>query len=247
MRRLDKVLITIGILSLAILCVCELYIFINPRNQWGSFSPEEKQYSYDGKYYSIQTIEHNGFKGKVIVRLYSSIDDELICELEPCRSWDYWGMVWENDRYAFWIQSGDIGVFCIELVNGEWIENWKRKEPDYIESRYDDFEQLEYFSNACSLEQYSFDLTYYLTQEYEDGKVNIRIYTSIDDELVFELEPFSSTGYHGTVWEYDRNAFWIKSDDIGTFCIELVDGEWVENRDRQLPEYIRSIGETISE
>lgn len=38
-----------------------------------------------------------------------------------------------------------------------------------------------------------------------------------------------------------------KSDDIGTFCIELVDGEWVENRDRQLPEYIRSIGEIVSE
>lgn len=241
MSRLDKVLIAIGVLSLAILCVCELYLFINPRNQWGSFSLEEKQYSYDGKYYSIQSVEYDDKENchMVFVSIYKSTDDELICELEPCRSWDYYGMVWENDRYAFWIQSSDIGVFCIELVNGEWVENWKCKLPDYIETKYDDYEQLEYFSTDYNSKQYSFDWTYYLTQEWEHGKINVCIYTSADDELVYELEPFCSTGYHGTVWEYDRDAVWIKSDEIGTLCIELVDGEWVENRDRQLPEYIR--------
>ena len=239
MSRLDKVLITIGILSLVVLCGCLLYSFINPIHQWGSFSSDEKQYSYDGTYYSIQSVEYDDQESArmVFVRLYKSIDDELICELEPCRYRDYYGMVWENDRYAFWIQSGDIGIFCIELVDGEWIENWKCKMPDYIESKYDDFEQLEFFTTESN--QDSFDYAYYSIETIEDGKVNIRIYTSIDDELVYELEPFCSTGYHGTVWEYDRDAVWIKSDDIGTFCIELVDGEWVENRDRQLPEYIR--------
>ena len=240
MSRLKRVFIVASVFLLAFLCGCDL-----KQHQWGSFTDEEKLYSYDGTYYSIQTIEHNGWNGKVIIRLYSSINDELICELEPCRSCDYYGMVWENDRYAFWIQSGDIGTFCIELVNGEWVENWKRKVPDYIESKYDDFEQLEFFTTESN--QDSFDYAYYSIETIEDGKVNIRIYTSTDDELVCELEPCCSTGYKGMVWEYDRYAFWIKSDDIGTICIELVDGEWVENRDRQLPEYIRSIGEIVSE
>ncbi|MCR5593694.1 MAG: hypothetical protein K6F79_08130, partial [Saccharofermentans sp.] len=85
MSRLDKVLITIGILSLVVLCGCELYLFINPKNQWGSFSSEEKQYSYDGKYYSIQSVEYDDKENchMVFVSIYKSTDDELICELEP--------------------------------------------------------------------------------------------------------------------------------------------------------------------
>lgn len=132
MRRLRRVLLLVCLSLLVILCGCNDSEQLTTDN-WGSFTNTSKLYSYDEAYYSIQTIEDD----TVIIRLYNSIDDELICQIEPCRSADYWGMVWERDRYAFWVQSGDIGVFCIELEDGEWVENWDCERPEYIESRYD--------------------------------------------------------------------------------------------------------------
>lgn len=102
-------------------------------DEWGSFSSESKQYSYDNSYYSIQTVGDE----TVDICIYSASDDELVFEVQPCRSNDYWGMVWENGRNAFWIQSGDVGVFCYELVDDEWCLNADCERPEDIVSRYD--------------------------------------------------------------------------------------------------------------
>ena len=131
MKRILIIIITALVISLG-LSSCRNSNRLTS-DDYGSFSIATKQYSFDETYYSIQEIED----GMVHISIYTASDDELISEVEPCRSWDYWGMVWENDRNAFWIQSADIGIFCIEQVDGEWVENHECERPDYIVSRYD--------------------------------------------------------------------------------------------------------------
>ena len=114
------------------LCFCSCNVQSGSDNEYGSFVTDEVLNSFDNAYYSVQTIEDDS----VLIRIYTS-DDELEYEVNPCRSMDYWGMVWENDRYAFWIQSGDVGTLCYELVDGVWEIRTNRARPEYIISRYD--------------------------------------------------------------------------------------------------------------
>ena len=132
MSNLKKTTLIFCLFLFVFACSCRGSNRLSTDN-WGSFTNKSKLYSYDNFYYSIQSLQDD----MVTIQLYTSANDELMYEFEPCRSWDYWGMVWENDRYAFWIQSGDIGVFCVKLDEGEWIVDYSCERPDYIESRYD--------------------------------------------------------------------------------------------------------------
>jgi len=128
--KIFAIIICVFIFVLSCVC-CVLNDAEN--DDWGSFSAETKQYSYDSSYYSIQNVEN----GIISICVYTMNDDELVFEIEPCRSSDYLGMVWENGRNAFWIQSGDIGVLCYEFENDEWCLNTDREKPEEIVSRYD--------------------------------------------------------------------------------------------------------------
>lgn len=133
MNKLYKNLISICVILITILFASCVSNDTNEEDSWGSFSAETKQYSYDDNYYSIQEIKDD----MIYISVYSTSDDELVFDVEPCRAIDYWGMVWENDRYAIWIQSGDIGVFCYELEDDVWQLNNECEKPEEIVSRYD--------------------------------------------------------------------------------------------------------------
>ena len=99
---------------------------------WGSYT-DKKTYSYDHKYYAIQTVEDR----MVVVTVFFTDTDEKAGEFSPARAFDFWGICWEKDTYNIWTQSSDIGCYCFEYKNGKWIRNESLKEPDYIVSRYD--------------------------------------------------------------------------------------------------------------
>ena len=82
---------------------------------WGSYTAE-KTYSYDHKYYAIQSVEDRMIK--VSVFLVSS--GELIDAFTPARSMDFWGICWERDTYNIWTQSADIGSYCYACRDGKW-------------------------------------------------------------------------------------------------------------------------------
>ena len=57
--------------------------------------------------------------------------------IEPFRRADFWGMCWENDNYRLWLQSGDIGLVCYTLRDGDWVLDEEAVLPDYIVSKYE--------------------------------------------------------------------------------------------------------------
>lgn len=99
---------------------------------WGSFT-EEKTYSYDHKYYAVQTIK----VGNVYLNIYDTGSDELVDHFSTDREQDFWGICWEKDTYNIWTQSGDTGICCYEYQNEKWIHNKDIVVPDYIISKYD--------------------------------------------------------------------------------------------------------------
>ena len=102
---------------------------------WGSFTAE-KTYSYDQKYYAIQSTKEIDGISFVDIMIYND-NDELIYTFTPARASDFWGICWEKDTYNIWIQSADIGVFCYSCADEVWTENNTANRPDYIISKYD--------------------------------------------------------------------------------------------------------------
>jgi len=93
-----------------------------------------KKYSYDHRYYAIQTFVDQAMD----VSVFETDTDKKIDSFSPARSSDFWGICWENDTYNIWTQSADIGTYCFEFKDGKWIRNESIKEPDYIISRYNE-------------------------------------------------------------------------------------------------------------
>lgn len=76
---------------------------------WGSYTAE-KTYSYDRRYYSIQTVVDQA----VNISVFETDTDKKIDCFSPARSSDFWGICWEKDTYNIWTQSADIGTCCYE-------------------------------------------------------------------------------------------------------------------------------------
>ena len=107
--------------------------------EWGSFTPY-KTYSYDNKFYAVQTVDKRG-KNKltsvVVVSVYDAETNELVGDFRPARSWDFWGICWESDSYNIWTQSSDIGTYCYVYRDGRWVRDEKAVRPEDIVTRYD--------------------------------------------------------------------------------------------------------------
>ena len=101
------------------------------QKEYGSFSAE-CAYSYDRQYFT-RVVE----AGDKVMILINDKNHELVDSITPCRKSDFWGVCWENDNYNLWIQSGDVGVVCYSLQNGNWVLNSDAVRPDYIVSKYD--------------------------------------------------------------------------------------------------------------
>ncbi len=105
-----------------------------PRQRfWGSYT-DEKTYSFDRKYYAIQSVED----GMIRVSVFLVSSDELIDAFTPARAMDFWGICWERDTYNIWTQSADIGIYCYAHQDGKWEQNGDTKAPSYIVSRWDE-------------------------------------------------------------------------------------------------------------
>ena len=96
----------------------------------GSFSFISDLYSFDTQYYALQLI---GDPSKVMI--FSRETRELVYETNPYNQQSYYGMVWENDRTAFWVQIDGSDTDCYELVDGEWRMNPDCERPEYIVTR----------------------------------------------------------------------------------------------------------------
>lgn len=131
------------LLSLLVLFAIIVRLSANSRSagsteeNWGSFTPD-KTYSYDEKYYALQSVYEDEFGSRIIkVTVYSSGTDEVIAEFSPARARDFWGICWESDTYNIWTQSADIGIFCYVYQDGAWIRDEDAKRPPDIVSKYD--------------------------------------------------------------------------------------------------------------
>ena len=107
--------------------------------EWGSFT-SEKTFSYDNKYYAIQTVEETENVSNIIVSVYVTENDELVASFSPARAMDFWGICWEKDSYNIWSQSSDIGIYCYKFDENNWILDESLELPDYIKTRYDELE-----------------------------------------------------------------------------------------------------------
>lgn len=127
MKKTQKWLIVLCCAVLLTACVRN-----NTPNQfWGSYT-SEKTYSYDHKNYAVQTVVNQ----MISVTVYNTETNEAINSFTPARAADFWGICWEKDTYNIWTQSADLGTYCFEYQNGNWIRNEELTTPDYIISRY---------------------------------------------------------------------------------------------------------------
>ena len=104
--------------------------------EWGSFTPYEA-FSYDEKFYAVQTVKETEHTEQVVVSVYLTESDELVFSFSPARAWDFWGICWESDSYNIWIQSGDIGTHCYAYEDDQWYVDANAVRPDDIVSKYD--------------------------------------------------------------------------------------------------------------
>ena len=105
---------------------------------YGSFT-SEKTYSFDKKYYALQTVDNDEnsrmYRG-IIVSIYDGMD-RLVFSFSPARAWDFWGICWEKDSYNIWIQSSDTGTYCYRYDNDKWLLDESAEKPDYIITKYE--------------------------------------------------------------------------------------------------------------
>ncbi len=91
--------------------------------------------SYDEKYYAVSTQKQGN--DNIVVSIYETKDDVPVFSFETVRTFDFWGICWENSSYNIWIQSGDIGVICYSYENNKWNLNKNAQRPNNIISKYD--------------------------------------------------------------------------------------------------------------
>ena len=106
---------------------------------WGSYTAE-KTYSFDHRYYALQTVEQpeDHEVRMVKVTVYLSETDAPLISFYTARASDFWGICWERDSYNIWAQSADIAVPCFEYREGTWVQNPDMMTPPpYIISKND--------------------------------------------------------------------------------------------------------------
>ena len=91
MKRLILTVIMLMILLFTTACsgiIARVTATETPQQRfWGSYTAE-KTYSYDHKYYAIQSVEN----GMIKVSVFLVSSGELIDSFTPARSMDFWGI-----------------------------------------------------------------------------------------------------------------------------------------------------------
>ena len=91
------------------------------QSEYGSFSPDVTN-SFDGKYYAVQTLDkpEGSSVNFILVTIYDAGTDAIVDSFLTERAFDFWGVCWESDNYNLWIQSADIGTYCMIFEDGHW-------------------------------------------------------------------------------------------------------------------------------
>ncbi len=132
---------------LAVLCGCTAAavavlwaVGTAPRERFLGSYTEEKTWSYDRKYYAVQTVVQSGSQPVRMARttVYLAETDEPADWFDMERAYDFIGICWERDSYNIWCQSNDVGIFCFEYTGSGWQRNEDLTPPDYIISPHDE-------------------------------------------------------------------------------------------------------------
>lgn len=87
---------------------------------------------------------------------------------------------------------------------------------------------------------YSYDQKFYAAQSVEQKMIQVSIYTSDDDQLVFSFVPARAWDFWGICWESDTYNIWTQSGDIGVYCYKYDDMRWIRDEDAKRPDDIIS-------
>ena len=227
------------------------------QSDYGSFSPDVTK-SYDGKYYAIQTLERpEGYNtGFILVTVYESETGVAVDSFLTQRAWDFWGICWEPDNYNIWIQSADVGTYCMCFENGQWSRDmydgysvryrdgerykegtYPRSMPDGMIDRFRMRNGSFEYNNAYSTNGLYFaGYGSYRDEPTGAWTSGIEICEMADGRSVF-FWPLAEDGYRGVCWEREQNNLWVRLND-NVFCLQYENGTWNRNDNAKRPEYI---------
>ena len=211
------------------------------REKYGSFSPDETT-SFDGKYRAVQTLTRpEGASMDLIqVTVYDAESGAEADSFLAGRAWDFWGVCWEKDSYNLWLQSGDVGSYCMIYGDSVWREDEDREMamPEGIIDRF----RMEHGSFEY-VNVRSHDGLYragrYSRRDAETGAwtERVEIQNAESEEVVFSF-PLDEGECQGVCWEGDTYNLWVRLGGDSVCCLSR-DGEtWIRNDTRARPESV---------
>ena len=233
-----------------------------PPHDWsqadfGSFSPDTT-YSFDGKYSAVQTIAPtDGSDAAYIqVTIYDSETNAILDSFPAERLLDFWGVCWEPDSYNLWIQSGDVGTYCMRYDNGVWSRDVDYTRTVYYENgvqhkrvthplHMPDGMIDRYRMRNGSFEYYdaiSRDRRFYagygtLPDDTGEWCAGVEISDAASDETLFFYPIESDANYRGVCWARESDDLWVRLGDE-VFCLAYKNGLWVRDDEACLPDDI---------
>lgn len=202
------------------------------QEDYGSFSPDIT-YSYDEKYYALQTLTRPELAGVdyIQVTVYENGTDAVVDSFLTERAFDFWGVCWEDDTYNIWIQSGDIGTYCMEFDGEKWNRNdgYELEKPPEIIDRFRMRQgSFGYYG------VYSIDKRYLAQRDSFDDCVVV-----CDAPTNTELYRYSLDGvqdFRGVCWDKENNLWLRSGDDV--FALRKEADAWVYDGSISRPEEV---------
>ncbi len=267
---LRRISLTVSMLVLLpILTGCSMSDLLNKNAEWppknwrqsefGSFSPDVTA-SFDKKYYTVQTLENKeGSKTAYIrVTIYDSVTNAVVDSFLTERAFDFWGVCWDPKNYDLWIQSNDVGTYCMCFMDGHWVRDvddsyvfyykdgvsyqevsHPRHLPDEIIDRFKMNNGSFEYNNV-----YNQDGKYYAgkgsywdesSQRFIHGIEICEMTDGLSKRVFFYTLSYEI--YRGVCWERDQNNLWVRLEDT-VFCLRYDNGTWRREDSAKRPEYI---------
>ncbi|MBR0463004.1 MAG: hypothetical protein IJJ23_01280 [Clostridia bacterium] len=215
--------------------------------------------SHDNKFYAVQTLTkpENAKVNYVQVTVYDSETDEAVDSFLTERATDFWGICWEADTYNIWVQSGDIGTYCMIWDNGVWRRDvytsircyctdgvwyqeadYPRHMPDGMIDRFrmrnGSFEYIYAYSRNTRYCAGRGSRPEEVSGSWIDG---IDICEMSTGRIVFFYPLDLNCDFRGVCWERENDNLWVRVGD-DAFCLRYDDGSWIRDDNLTRPEYI---------
>jgi len=94
-------------------------------------------FSDDGKLYAEQSLERDESIDVNIVNVtvYSAENDLPVYEFYTTGSMDFHGICFEPGSYNIWVQTTDMGVYCMRWEDSRWVKDLEIEKPASIVTR----------------------------------------------------------------------------------------------------------------